>query len=35
MRYPAADWSVIPALETLYYVAGASFEVESAADAPE
>jgi methylene-fatty-acyl-phospholipid synthase len=28
MRYPAVDWSVIPAIETLYYTAGAYFEEE-------
>ena len=32
MRYPAADWSVLPALETLYYVLGACFEEEAATD---
>ena len=28
MRYPAVDWSVLPALETLYYAVGAYFEEE-------
>lgn len=31
MRYPAVDWSVIPALETLYYAAGAYFEEQGEA----
>ena len=30
MRYPAVDWSVLPALETLYYVLGAYLEEEGA-----
>jgi hypothetical protein len=30
MRYPAADWSVLPALETLYYGLGAFFEEDPA-----
>jgi phosphatidyl-N-methylethanolamine N-methyltransferase len=29
MRHPAVDWSVIPALETLYYAVGACFEAEA------
>lgn len=30
MRYPAVDWSVLPALETIYYVLGAYLEEEGA-----
>lgn len=33
MRYPAPDWSVIPALETLYYAIGAFFEEEPPGEA--
>ena len=29
MRYPAVDWSVIPALETVYYAVGAYVEDEA------
>jgi phosphatidyl-N-methylethanolamine N-methyltransferase len=32
MRYPAVDWTVIPALETLYYAIGAYIEKETETD---
>jgi hypothetical protein len=35
MRFPHDDWSVLPALETLYYVIGTSLEEPRAATTPD